>query len=165
MILPNENIALFADLFYALIVSPDRSILLSKFKLLEMYQSRHFSLMNHHWDDSTNTINSLQRVNLHTSVSGLQVMILKIPSYFTYGSILDDCDGLITFTLITGALYIDTLDCKGTILESYFLSPGELLVLPRNIFRKTYTLGQSAVYIEHIEDGYRPSARRKLINL
>ena len=105
---------------------------------------------------------ALQRVNLHSLDSGLQVMVLHMDARHTYDFILDDCAGLISFTVISGCLFVETLDDSETpIKKKYCLTTGCVLLIPRNIYRKTYTTDSPACYVEHIENGFRPDCRIK----
>ena len=105
---------------------------------------------------------ALRRVNLHSQDTGLQVMVLHMDPHHMYDYILDDCSGIISFTVISGCLYIETLDeSKSPHISQHRLTPGCVLLLPRNIYRKTYTMDAPAVYVEHIENGFRPDLRVK----
>jgi len=105
----------------------------------------------------------LRRVNLHSQDTGLQVMVLHMDAHHTYDFILDDCNGLISFTVLSGCLYVETLDKSASSdISQYCLTPGCVLLIPRNIYRKTYTKAAPAVYVEHIENGFRPELRVKL---
>lgn len=120
-----------------------------------------------HYDPTNTSLklvgsSALKRVNLHSLTCGLQVMVIHMEAQYTYDFILDNCNGLISFTVLSGCLYVDTLDePKLYGVKNYTLMPSSVLLIPRNIYRKTYTKASPAVYVEHIENGFRPDVRIK----
>lgn len=121
-----------------------------------------------HYDPSNTSLElvgskALKRVNLHSSDNGLQVMVLHMEHNHTYEFILDDCEGFITFTGISGCLYIETIHPREMhIVNKHKLTTGCVLMIPRNIYRKTFTTDEPAIYVEHIENGFRPDRRIRL---
>lgn len=107
------------------------------------------------WEEST----SLQRRCLHSSAEGLQIMVIRMPPMFKYDFISDECDGLISFFVAKGTLVLETLKDDMSV-ESFTLTCGELKIIERRVPRMTRTRDGDCVYIEHIENGHRPEARR-----
>lgn len=108
--------------------------------------------------------NSLARICLHQDFDGLQVMVIKMPGNYNYPAIRDNCTGLITFTILKGDLLLEIKENSKSTVAIHNLKTGNILCFPRSYWRKTSTGFEECIYIEHIENGFRPTCREMDIN-
>jgi len=128
--------------------------------LLQMERIAHFTLAGCNFSASE----GLERQCLHTSDHALQTMIIRMPAYYTYDFIKDELAGEISFTVLEGELYIDILMDHEEGSASYSLDVGDVLYLPRNVYRRTSTGLNVCIYLENLSGGFSRKDRLKLHN-
>ncbi|WP_186484131.1 hypothetical protein [Synechococcus sp. A15-127] len=95
----------------------------------------------------------MARTLLHTEDSNLmQCMLIAFAANTVYPAFSDQLPGKIVFTCLYGFMRIDIIDAiDKSLTDTFLLSPGELLTLPRTLYRSTSSLADGCVFLESIE--------------
>lgn len=101
------------------------------------------------------------RALIHATSHSLQCMLIYFPPYHNFNYIKDNTSSNLSFTLISGQLHLVILQDSQQL--HYTLLPGDILFLPRNLYRRTYTTNLPALFVENIDGGHLPHLRQ-LIN-
>ena len=113
---------------------------------------------------ATTTTSGVSRICCHEDPSSLiQIMLIALTKSKRYDFIRDNIPGLLIFLCLEGSLEIETIS-EDHVSNTFQLSNGESLTVPRSYWRKTFALTDVSVYLECIEGAFDRQKRESMFD-